>query len=242
MPRRPDVPCADCGELIWRGSGSLHEGEARCRSCRKARPARRPTRRRACADCQAPSFGIRCKACDNLSRIVRSADDPRRERAVREASAPGLSRPQRDRLRDRWMRQGMKCVYCDSPATTVDHVLPLVRGGTNSEGNLAPCCRRCNGSKAGLTVIEWRSRKRLRRMTSALPWLGKPKPAPKPKRQGAAVQAALNVCPECGSLCVNRYCDNTCGTRYLTRRNYRRRVGIPLDAPIGPRGRPRRAA
>lgn len=35
MPHRPDVPCAGCGELIWRGSTSLPPGEATCRSCRR---------------------------------------------------------------------------------------------------------------------------------------------------------------------------------------------------------------
>jgi hypothetical protein len=39
VPRKPDVPCADCGVLMWRGSGSLAPGQARCRPCRRARPA-----------------------------------------------------------------------------------------------------------------------------------------------------------------------------------------------------------
>ena len=41
-----------------------------------------------------------------------------------------------------------------------------------------------------------------------------------------------HICPECGSLCVNRYCNSTCNTRYVTRRNYRLKVGIPLEAPL----------
>ena len=35
MPRRPDLPCAGCGVLMWRGKGSLPEGEAKCRACRR---------------------------------------------------------------------------------------------------------------------------------------------------------------------------------------------------------------
>ncbi len=232
MPRRPDLPCADCGQLMWRGSTSLPAGKARCWDCRRARPTVSDRRYR-CMDCGARCFGSRCKACDSKSRIIRSDDDCRRERAVREAQAPGLNRAERDRMRERWIRQRKACAYCDRPATTVDHVLPLVRGGTNREGNLAPCCRRCNGSKAGLTVIEWRTGKRLRQMTSTLPWLGKVRPEPKPKRL-PTVQVALNVCPECGSLGVNKYCDNTCATRYLGRRNYRVKVGLPVDAPVRP--------
>lgn len=33
MPRRPDIPCAGCGELMWRGTGALPPGEAKCNSC-----------------------------------------------------------------------------------------------------------------------------------------------------------------------------------------------------------------
>lgn len=36
MPRVPDVPCADCGKLMWRGTGSLPPGQARCQPCRRA--------------------------------------------------------------------------------------------------------------------------------------------------------------------------------------------------------------
>lgn len=42
MPRRPDVPCAECGELMWRGTGSLPEGQATCWSCRRAAPEYQP--------------------------------------------------------------------------------------------------------------------------------------------------------------------------------------------------------
>lgn len=34
MPRRPDVPCAGCGKLIWRGRGVLPPGQSTCQSCR----------------------------------------------------------------------------------------------------------------------------------------------------------------------------------------------------------------
>jgi len=36
MPNRPDVPCASCGSLMWRGTTSLPPGEAMCRPCRRA--------------------------------------------------------------------------------------------------------------------------------------------------------------------------------------------------------------
>lgn len=36
MARKADLPCADCGSLMWRSNTSLPIGKARCRSCRKA--------------------------------------------------------------------------------------------------------------------------------------------------------------------------------------------------------------
>ena len=39
------------------------------------------------------------------------------------------------------------CAYCGAPAGTVDHVVPLARGGTNSLDNLVACCAECNASK-----------------------------------------------------------------------------------------------
>lgn len=38
MPRRADMPCATCGDLMWRGKGTLPAGQARCRPCRKNDP------------------------------------------------------------------------------------------------------------------------------------------------------------------------------------------------------------
>ena len=48
MPRNPDVPCASCGQLIWRGPGSLPAGEAVCRDCQAlGSKAPNPTKTRA---------------------------------------------------------------------------------------------------------------------------------------------------------------------------------------------------
>jgi 5-methylcytosine-specific restriction endonuclease McrA len=52
-------------------------------------------------------------------------------------------------------RDGYRCVYCGKPATTVDHVKPHSRGGTDDEANLVAACATCNGSKGDLTPAEW---------------------------------------------------------------------------------------
>jgi 5-methylcytosine-specific restriction endonuclease McrA len=51
-----------------------------------------------------------------------------------------------------------KCLYCNSKEKiTVDHVVPVSRGGTHSIGNLVPACLSCNTSKGAKTITEWRS-------------------------------------------------------------------------------------
>lgn len=224
--------CADCGRPMHRGTTSLPEGEARCLACRRATPCRRVKGQpqASCVDCGQACWGKRCRPCADKTKIIRALDDHRVVRKHRESAAPGIGWSDRKRLLAKWKRQGKPCIYCGEPADTIDHVVPLVRGGTNYEGNLAPCCKPCNSSKAGSTVIEWRTGKRLPRMAKAVMWKAKPKPLKIRAIKGE--QAAFNVCPECGSLCVNTYCNSTCGSRYAMRRNYRLKVGIPLDAPL----------
>lgn len=47
----------------------------------------------------------------------------------------------------RWEYYGGLCYLCGSEATTVDHIKPLSKGGSNWPCNLRPACRSCNSSK-----------------------------------------------------------------------------------------------
>ncbi len=47
-----------------------------------------------------------------------------------------------------------RCVYCDTPATTVDHVIPRSRGGRHVWNNVVAACTRCNHTKADHTLAE----------------------------------------------------------------------------------------
>lgn len=165
-------------------------------------------------------------------------------RRERDNRAPGLTNWQRRELLKRWMAVGMQCAYCGELASTIDHVMPLVRGGTNREGNLVPACRSCNSAKGPRTVTEWRYGKPPAN-TIAAEWKIKARRKPGPRRQRpepVPVQTKLNFCLECGALCVNTYCGNVCAGRYGARAAYRRRVGIPLDAPLMGAGRARTRA
>lgn len=43
-------------------------------------------------------------------------------------------------------RDGRVCYRCGAYATTVDHAVPVVLGGTHDLSNLRPACSRCNYS------------------------------------------------------------------------------------------------
>jgi hypothetical protein len=231
------APCADCGDLRQVGRRNLPEGEMRCQSCRRKRSARLAL----CAECGAEfkranrARRFCSQACSSRhqwkSIRVSTPDDPHYRRAMRERSAPGLSQAKRKRLLAQWRRQARTCIYCGELATTIDHVLPLVRGGTNHEGNLAPCCKRCNSSKSGWTVVEWRSGLRLPPMREPLPWtfVAPSRALPKPPKPAKPTRP----CCICGALTTNSFtCTEGCRKerhRRAMRDKYRARVGIPVD-------------
>lgn len=52
-----------------------------------------------------------------------------------------------------------KCYYCRrqmSPRSlTMDHIVPIARGGRTTKGNVVPCCKTCNSAKKNLLPMEW---------------------------------------------------------------------------------------
>ncbi len=55
------------------------------------------------------------------------------------------------------LAQGI-CHYCGehfSPEElTMDHIVPVARGGKSNKGNIVPCCKECNNEKKFLTPAE----------------------------------------------------------------------------------------
>ena len=51
------------------------------------------------------------------------------------------------------------CYYCrkvvGARRLTMDHLVPLIRGGRSTKGNLVPACKRCNNQKKTLLPVEW---------------------------------------------------------------------------------------
>ncbi len=60
-----------------------------------------------------------------------------------------------------WKRRLAKgvCHYCGRrfPARelTMDHVVPVARGGKSTKGNVVPCCKECNTRKKMQLPAEW---------------------------------------------------------------------------------------
>ena len=74
-----------------------------------------------------------------------------------------------------WLRKIHKgiCHYCHRPVgrlhLTMDHVVPLSRGGRSNKGNIVPACKECNNKKKQLLPLEWEEYlEKLRRRSTAL--------------------------------------------------------------------------
>ena len=70
----------------------------------------------------------------------------------------------RDLRRSQWWknkRAHSVCHYCGGrfPAKTLtmDHVVPLVRGGKSTKSNVVACCKACNTLKQDLVPSEWQA-------------------------------------------------------------------------------------
>ena len=51
------------------------------------------------------------------------------------------------------------CHYCGKAVPpkelTLDHIVPVARGGKSTKGNCVPACKECNNQKKNLLPIEW---------------------------------------------------------------------------------------
>lgn len=48
-----------------------------------------------------------------------------------------------------------QCFYCQSDATTIDHMIPVSRGGSDDLVNLVGACERCNHEKGDMSIDEY---------------------------------------------------------------------------------------
>lgn len=68
----------------------------------------------------------------------------------------------RDLRQSPWWKRRISngvCYYCrrqvGKGALTMDHIVPLGRGGKSIRGNVVPACKDCNSRKKSLVPVEW---------------------------------------------------------------------------------------
>ena len=81
---------------------------------------------------------------------------------VREGEIQKEKEKARAMRQSRWWQQRLArgtCYYCGgrfSPSQlTMDHVVPLIRGGKTTRGNVVTACKECNSKKKYLLPMEW---------------------------------------------------------------------------------------
>ena len=67
----------------------------------------------------------------------------------------------RELRRSQWWKNELArgiCHYCgekfESSELTMDHVVPISRGGKSTKGNIVPCCKECNNKKKYMTPVD----------------------------------------------------------------------------------------
>jgi 5-methylcytosine-specific restriction endonuclease McrA len=68
----------------------------------------------------------------------------------------------RELRKSRWWAERLArrtCHYCGGmfppEDLTMDHLVPIVRGGKSTRGNVVPACKDCNNRKKYMLPIEW---------------------------------------------------------------------------------------
>lgn len=56
-------------------------------------------------------------------------------------------------------RSSGRCHFCGRKfppkELTMDHIVPIVRGGKSTRGNVVPACKECNSKKKYMLPLEW---------------------------------------------------------------------------------------
>lgn len=89
---------------------------------------------------------------ESLERALRwQRENPERRAATRQRYNARKQQAHGNFTGEQWLAllefYGAKCLRCNRTPPTVDHVIPLSKGGSNDIGNIQPLCRPCNSGK-----------------------------------------------------------------------------------------------
>lgn len=81
---------------------------------------------------------------------------------VSEAEVKREKQKARELRKSQWWKRKLsegKCSYCGKEfkpsELTMDHIVPLIRGGKSTKNNTVPACKECNSKKKYLLPMEW---------------------------------------------------------------------------------------
>jgi hypothetical protein len=88
----------------------------------------------------------------SYTKIYAQIKNHERRARVLNATVTKITPVQLEQIYKNWNN---RCAYCGGQATTLDHIVPLIRGGEHSLENLIPACRHCNSSKNAKQLSKW---------------------------------------------------------------------------------------
>lgn len=248
MPRRPDLPCAECGKLMRRSGTSLPEGKATCHPCRRSRNPRPSPNPKpcCCALCFRPKPGPRFTYCRPCGIEVRRSRGDKRER-VPPSTERGYGGAHKT-TRKRYIaahKPGDPCARCGDPMWDDVRLLDLDHNDERT-GYLGLSHRACNRRTAGSRprpryqkVCDhcglWYVTTHAAQATCSLPCRRAERDARRESRLAAKTKrpTLLSVCVICGDSTTRKHaCSRACDAEYWRRSlrdRYRAAHGIPVN-------------
>ena len=166
--------CKECQKLITRAAYYRnHEESKRVAREKMAKHAHKHADKRReyeaarrAADPEAARRRDRERYKKDPSKKIKSAlrwckNNPERKRSIQERRRARKANAVGDCSHEKWLNRlmyyGGKCVYCGtSDKITMEHRIPLSRGGTNWPSNIVPACHSCNCRKNTKTETEFK--------------------------------------------------------------------------------------
>lgn len=157
--RSMPTPCVECGQPVLRINGQIRKFHDACRDQRRVRRAAENTKPELiCAWCQEPIVGrVRTYCSQECSKRAQTARKHVRRRGIRKATPIPVSLIH--------SRDHGRCQLCRRPVSlrlsaphprsaTLDHIIPLSRGGEHSRANVQLAHYGCNSSKGNRATGE----------------------------------------------------------------------------------------